>query len=219
MKRELVFAVVGIFSLLILVVAVTLLGVGINQHQSVLTEEHKIVPTECLDPSCLESSAMLRYMHNEAVNPCDDYYQYACTGLGQITEDMLNPLDLEITQFSKIRYSNEERLRNVLDSPPSRTVPWASELKVKRFYQACLDTYDNTANSGRRFIDQIIKPSGGWQAIGAGFDENTYNLTNAMISVHSTFYRDALFRVRISPDMLKPDRRVIEVRFRAMGSH
>lgn len=64
------------------------------------------------------------------------------------------------------------------------------------------------------FINQVLKPAGGWQAIPnvTRWDSATYQLTAAMKKVHVDFWKDALFHVRIGPDWVDYTKHVVEVK-------
>lgn len=209
-KRELAFAAILVFGVILLVVAGSLLAVGIGLNDTTNQNRIKIPPEECVTSSCLESSSLLRLLHNASADPCVDFYSYACTGLGKLTSDLLSANQLELTVFHQINVANEERLRNIVEAPDVRKLDWASETKVKKIYKTCRDTYSNTMNGTKRFINNILTPSGGWQALGS-FNEATYDLTNAMKKVHIDFYQNALFKIQIGNDWVNRDKHVVEV--------
>lgn len=208
-RRELGFAVVAAVGLILLIVSATLFAVGVGRVDTAITSRHVILPHECVEPRCLEVSASLKFLHNDSVNPCDNFYAYACSS--RVWNDKrLDDNDLEFSTFHELRERNEERLRSALGSASKRTVAWAAELKVKNFYQSCLNTYGNSKNGSKAFVEKMVTPAGGWQAIGT-MNEATYDITNALKKVHIDFWLRSLFTVRVAADWNDPRRHIIEV--------
>ena len=212
-KRELVFCGIGIVGFVLLIVAIILLGVGVGSQEDVTKNRTKIsmvAVQKCVNAGCLESSLGLIFLRNTSVDPCEDFYAHACSS-SVWSKERLKPSEAEFSVFHELREENQKRIENILSSVPIRTVAWSSEMKIKTFYQSCIDTYGNSIKGGKNFVDKILKPAGGWKALGTGWNENTYNLTAAMKSVHIDFWRDALFRIHVGTDMKSPTRNTIQV--------
>ena len=209
-KREIIFVCVAVGGALLLCTAVILLAVGVGVVNTSSESDNIIGIAECTDAGCLEVSAELRLLLNESVDACTDFYSYACSGLGNVSPSDLDAADLEMTVSAAMRKRNEEQLENLVAEPVVRDLDWASEKKMKNFHKTCLNTYGNTVNGTRRFIDQIVAPTGGWQVLG-DFDEASYDITQAMKKVHVDFYQNSIFSARITPDPLNSRRNVIQV--------
>ena len=212
-KLELVFCVIGLVALVLFVVAAVILGIGFGKEEDTVSRHlniTKIAPVSCQDASCLESSSTLMLLRNTTVDPCDNFYAYACSSKIWSSE-RLKEDEPEFTVFHEMQRENEKRVENVLGSLPSRTVDCSSEKKIKDFYQSCLDTFGNSVNGGKNFISKFLNPAGGWFALGTA-QENSYNITNAMKKVHVDFWLDALFHVSVGPDWIYPRQNTIEVK-------
>lgn len=210
-RRELGFAIVTAVALCLLIVSATLFGIGIGRKDSNTTSTHVLQPHECIEPQCLESTASLQFLRNSSVDPCDNFYAYACAS-SVWNENRLADNQIEFSEYHQLMELNLERLRSSLGSASKRTVAWAAELKVKDFYESCLDTYGNSKNGSRFFLDQILTPSGGWNAIGT-WNEATYSLTDAIKKVHIDYWRNSLFTVHVGTDWEDPKRNVLEVEY------
>lgn len=208
-RSELGFTIVAAVGLCLLIVSASLFAVGIGRKDTSVTNTHVLQPHECIKPECLESSASLKLLQNSSVDPCENFYAYACSS-SIWNENRLSDNQVEFSSYHELAERNLERLRSSLGSATKRTVAWAAELKVKDFYESCLDTYGNSKNGTRSFLDQILTPSGGWQAIGT-WNEATYDLTEALKKVHIDFWRTSLFTVRVGPDWEDYKRNVLEV--------
>ena len=81
-KLELVFCVIGLVALVLFVVAAVILGIGFGKEEDTVSRHlniTKIAPVSCQDASCLESSSTLMLLRNTTVDPCDNFYAYACS--------------------------------------------------------------------------------------------------------------------------------------------
>lgn len=212
--RKRMLALIGFCAvgLVCFIIALSLLVAGVGKKDTLISSSvsHLIKPTECLDSTCLEASASLIILRNQSVDPCTNFHAYACSS--QIwSQNRLKDDDLELTMFHRLYEENEERVRNVLGGKSGRTVQWAADVKIKKFYQSCLNTYGNTVNGPKDFITKLINPAGGWNALGT-MDEATYDLTSALKKVHNDFWTDALFSITVGSDWVFYERSIIQVR-------
>jgi len=92
-------------------------------------------PAEKPVPPGLDASAL-----NPSVNPCDDFYQYACGNWIKATE-----IPAERSRWSRgfdaIDAKNEERLKAILDTIATGSAPEGTPYaqKLADFYGACMD--------------------------------------------------------------------------------
>jgi predicted metalloendopeptidase len=142
------------------------------------------------------------------VNPCDNFHQYACGNY-----PVLNPLNPDVSQrtiFWNLYYDNEDKLRTILEAPPTRTSSWSSEKKIKDFFMSCIDDYGKMKTGGKTFIDKIITPLGGWDVLN-NFNAASFNLQNNLQKTSVDFWTAALFTFRVATDRYDRSNRVIEV--------
>ena len=80
---------------------------------------------------------------DEANDPCDDFFEYAC---GNFLKSKVIPDEKStITQFSEVSDALQEKLRTLVeDTNPSANETPSSKM-VKRLYKSCM-------NTGRAFI-------------------------------------------------------------------
>lgn len=78
------------------------------------------------------------------VDPCDDFYQYAC---GNFIRTTNIPDDkTSITTFSKINDDLTEQLRNVIEEPMTSKDPKSFSV-AKKLYQACMNKSEHQRGS------------------------------------------------------------------------
>lgn len=90
----------------------------------------------CLTPGCVHSASKMLEQMDQAVEPCDDFYSFAC---GQYVEDTIIPDDkVSVNAFSVISDKLQEQLRTIITAPieESEIEPFKM---VKKLYLACMN--------------------------------------------------------------------------------
>lgn len=90
----------------------------------------------CLTPGCVHAASQMLEQMDQAVEPCDDFYNFAC---GQYIEDTIIPDDkVSVNAFSVISDKLQEQLRTIITAPieESEIEPFKM---VKRLYLACMN--------------------------------------------------------------------------------
>lgn len=162
----------------------------------------------CVSAPCLKSASYVVGNMNQSVNPCTNFYQYACGGYRKS-----NPLDSETnskTIYSKIYYENEEKLKKILESPVVNGNENSAEKKLKDMFSSCTNTYLKERAKGYPFLTKILPNTGGWYVLGT-WNSTTWNMQEAMEKVHVDYWTNALFTFRVATDWYDWKKRVIEV--------
>uniref|UniRef100_A0A1Y1KTX7 Peptidase M13 N-terminal domain-containing protein n=1 Tax=Photinus pyralis TaxID=7054 RepID=A0A1Y1KTX7_PHOPY len=109
---------------------------------------------------------------DKSVDPCDDFYNFACGGF--IKNHEIPSDGEEISQFINVNNGVFEQLHVLMKEPIGDQEPRWSKL-TKQFFQTCSDT-DAINKRGLKSIKELIKELGGWPVLegenwkGDGFD-------------------------------------------------
>jgi len=90
----------------------------------------------CLTPGCVHAASKMIEHMDDTVEPCDDFYNFAC---GKYIQDTIIPDDkVSVNAFSVISDKLQEQLRTIITAPieDSEIEPFKM---VKKLYVACMN--------------------------------------------------------------------------------
>ena len=189
-----------------LIGAVTILGLCCTIMVLVMVVGMHAASPFCETADCLGVASSLYSNMNKSLDPCDDFYTYACNGWS--ARQRLQPSAREVTIYSGMRRRNLVKLYRLLYDRGSKTGTEA-EQKIKRFFHSCTDNYARMKASGAAFIDKVVKPMGGWNVLDN--QQAAWNYNEALKKVHVDSWTVALFNFWVRPDPHRPSRGIIEV--------
>ncbi|XP_037954718.1 neprilysin-4-like [Teleopsis dalmanni] len=133
----------------------------------------------------IEYAKLMKTFMNESVNPCDDFYEYACGNWKNVIEERYT--EHKRSNGRDIKYKLNDAVEKILnDSVENLTNEYANEFKLaQQFYQSCLsaDLYPTTMS--QVYID-VIKSIGGFPAIDETWQSTNFSWLN--MSAHLTNY-------------------------------
>ncbi|XP_034484721.1 neprilysin-1 isoform X2 [Drosophila innubila] len=142
-------------------------------------------------------SAGMRSYINESVNPCDEFYGYACGNFAKI-----NPaLETISTDFLRtLNAGYQRRVRQLLNKPKmSNDSP--TETRVKYFHESCLNAEKNLWNQRSQLI-ALFKEFGGFPALeGNAWNESKFDAIEIMAQLLNRFGKVTLLNVKVSPGL------------------
>ncbi|CAG6007790.1 unnamed protein product [Menidia menidia] len=114
--------------------------------------------------SLLRAARFVQANIDPTIQPCQDFYSFACGGWLRrhgIPEDKLS-----YGIITAIGEHNEEKLQRLLLEPVRRQGPHSAERKVKEFYRSCVNIQEiDKLGSGP--MTEVIGSCGGWDLEGA----------------------------------------------------
>ncbi|XP_045592012.1 endothelin-converting enzyme homolog isoform X2 [Procambarus clarkii] len=154
-----------------------------------LSHPHNSSPGEvCLTPDCVILSGSLLNSMDSKVDPCDNFYDYACGGW--VSKNPIPEGKPIWGTLNKLASDNQIIMHNVLEST-EKTESKAEE-KARVFYRSCMDVNKTIEKLGGKPVLQLIEQMGGWSITG-NWSASNYSLEDDVIKSKVDFNSEALF--------------------------
>ena len=162
----------------------------------------------CLTKGCVKAAANLINSMDESINPCDDFFQFAC---GKFMEQTTIPdHKSNYGTFAKVAETLEVRLRRIFESKSDPTEPKAYE-NVRGLYQSCMDT-EAIKNSSEKELKAIIQSLGGWPVLDDTWaDDNFKWLEKSFDAWEKGFSFEGLIAVDVVTDQKDATKRILKI--------
>ncbi|XP_031465803.1 kell blood group glycoprotein homolog, partial [Phasianus colchicus] len=154
-----------------------------------------------VEPS-LALLARLLNSRNDSVDPCEDFYKYACgswEGKHSSTEVSRNIFDVLLEE-------NQLILKRLLEAPNFEIRGSAKE-KAIQFYRSCMDT-QRIESQGNQLLKDLINQVGGWNITDIGKAKDFNETLQILMGRYNTF---PFFRVYVGPSPSDPKTNVIQI--------
>ncbi|KAM6146861.1 kell blood group glycoprotein isoform 5-T6 [Phoenicopterus ruber ruber] len=148
--------------------------------------------------------ARLLNSRNDTVDPCEDFYKYACGSWegkhsSRTTEESLNVFDVLLEE-------NQLILKRLLEGPHFGIRGSAKE-KAIQFYRSCMDT-QRIESQGTQPLKDILNQVGGWNITGMGKAKDFNETLQTLMGRYSTF---PFFRVHVGPSPFDLKTNIIQI--------
>ncbi|RUS78892.1 hypothetical protein EGW08_013335 [Elysia chlorotica] len=214
--REVILAVIaGI----LLVMCLTFAGLFGNTNEklaNVPSASAIVGKRYCTDLGCLKTATRAVSLMNKSVDPCENFYQFACGNYKKVIPVLPNQGGRNV--IKDLREVNEDRIIDVMEQPISALHDYAAERKLKKFFTSCNDMYSREKQRGLPILTSIIPALGGWKLLGT-WDPATWDLNSAVKKVQSDFWVDALYAPRIAMDRSDGEKRIISLAAAGTGKY
>lgn len=92
----------------------------------------------CLTPGCVKAAAEILNNIDERVEPCDDFYRYAC---GNWIESQIIPEDkTSVSLFSLVQDELDNKLRNLIERQTDKKSETPIVRRMRNLYESCMNT-------------------------------------------------------------------------------
>ncbi|XP_056360466.1 kell blood group glycoprotein [Oenanthe melanoleuca] len=153
------------------------------------------------DLALLES---LLNSRNDTVNPCENFYKYACSRWegkqsSRAREESLNVFDVLLEENLLI-------LKRLLESSQFGIRGSAKE-KAIQFYRSCMDI-ERIESQGAQPLKDLLYQVGGWHNTGVRETKDFNETLQILMSRYSTF---PFFRIHVGPSPFDPKTNIIQI--------
>ncbi|XP_055900249.1 endothelin-converting enzyme 2-like [Biomphalaria glabrata] len=154
------------------------------------------LPAEfCETAPCLQASTYALTNMNESVDPCEDFYSFACGKFHEASPPVMYTSD--ITPKNIIHDQNAIRLLRSLLESVEEGHELSYERKLKQFLQSCTDHFNKLGRRGLPFVESIVKPLGGWYLLDT-WSVSDFNLQTILTKANIDFMANIFFRVSVT---------------------
>ncbi|CAB3241292.1 unnamed protein product [Arctia plantaginis] len=141
-------------SVLICALGISLIALAVYTAVLVLTEYRS--PRPCLSEECVGTASRILKALNKDVNPCTDFYEFACGGW--IKQNPVPDWATSWDQLARLREQLVMDLRELLEAKSDEGLP-ESVVKAKSLYRTCVNT-EKLEVDGIKPIEGILQRLG-----------------------------------------------------------
>ena len=149
---------------------------------------------QCSSLACISTSHRIIENLNFNINPCENFYLYACDGW--MNTHFLSPSETSIGYFKEIYKKNLILLYEILKDNSNTNSK--STKKLKAFFNSCMNT-TNTEKTARKTLLNILHKVGKSPLLSPDWSLHDFNLISSLLYAHQHGI-NPFFRISITID-------------------
>ncbi|CAD6192583.1 unnamed protein product [Caenorhabditis auriculariae] len=164
-----------------------------------------VKPDVSRTPGFEKAAALLKSAMNTSLDPCDDFYQYACSSWVAA-----NPIPDDLTSYSQFTAAREKVLAEMRELYEEPSIPRSKSIGlVKQIYRACADIERHDSVGAREMLEKI-KTFGFWPMVhNEEWHSREFDLTKLLINTINSRDVSVFFDWGPSEDSRDVSRRLI----------
>lgn len=162
----------------------------------------------CVTSDCLQIAAEFTKNINRSVDPCDDFYHYACDGW--IRDNPIPPSMNQQATYIKTSKLTFEKLRGLLEDNTDLR-PGSALKKARDHYTACMDEREVDRTSTKEVID-LLRGFGSWALDNSTWNETSWEWQEALLNIQKVYSQASpLFSLDVVEDPTNSSRYLLTV--------
>ncbi|XP_060860161.1 neprilysin-2-like [Metopolophium dirhodum] len=152
-------------------------GLVANSWRLLQNSEYEKDNLFCLSKGCVKAAASLINNMDRSVDPCDDFYQFAC---GSFIKNTILDDDKESRNEFKVVDDAISNWKQIIVAEPIQPDELRPFKMMKLLYKSCIDQ-EHIKKIGLEPIKEILKSIGGWPVLEAEkWNESKFTWTDSM---------------------------------------
>ncbi|GFU20356.1 endothelin-converting enzyme homolog, partial [Nephila pilipes] len=160
----------------------------------------------CTTPACVTAAASIINCMDPSVNPCEDFYQFACGGW--IKSNPLQENKNQWERYDELTQTINHILKHVLEDE-SFPLKSEAERKARTFYKSCMNKTLIEELGALPMLD-LLNKTGGW-FISGDFSINDWNFQRILEVQHNQYGAQSFFSWTVGSDLKNSSRNIIEL--------
>lgn len=204
--HKLIIGFLVLIALILLIVVIILLSVPCSPPP----QPSRLL---CDSPDCYGTSSAILRQSNSSIEPCDDFYSFACGGW--LRDHPIPPQYGGVSVGSNARRAFADRSRTIIETMPYTANFQTLQWKLKSFYHSCMDL-DTVDSLGDTFLKNHIELLKGWKPL-TSWVPGSWDWAKVLRSLHGEMGVFPFFSISVKPDDVNPIQNAILISPSGLG--